>query len=465
MRKSPDSRPKAMAIRSLLVANRGEIAVRIIRAARELGVRSVQAYSEADANSLAVRLADDSVLIGKPPAAKSYLNIDSIVSAGMKAGVQAIHPGYGFLAENGEFADAVEDAGMIFIGPEGSTIRSLGDKVTARILARDAGLPTIPGSSGRLDDLAAAEPILAAIGFPVLIKAAAGGGGRGIRTAANREEFERLAPQAIMEAEAAFGDGGIYVESYIRNARHVEVQILGDGEDAIHCYDRECSLQRRRQKILEEAPALVVPSDVREELCNAAASFARSVGYKGAGTLEFLYDQATGGYYFLEMNTRIQVEHPVTEMVTGIDLVRESIRIASGERLRIRQEEIQLRGHAIECRINAEDPSNGFMPNPGNVESVAIPGGHGVRFDSMLYSNCDVPPFYDSLLGKLAVWDENRPAALSRMRSALGELEISGIKTTTPLHQALLADKCVLEGKVHTGFLDEWLAETAARLK
>ncbi len=448
-----------MPIKTLFIANRGEIAVRIIRAARQLGLRTVQAYSEADASSLPVKLADKAVCIGKSPASRSYLNIDAVIAAAKGAGADAVHPGYGFLAENGDFADAVEKANMIFVGPHSSTIRNLGDKVMARKAAANIGLPTVPGSSGRLENLEAAEPMLNEIGFPVMIKAAAGGGGRGIRTAFNRDDFNRLAPQAILEAQTAFGDGGIYIEAYIQNARHVEVQVLGDGERVIHCYDRECSLQRRRQKVWEEAPAPPVPDHVRQGLCQEAVKFAESVGYRGAGTLEFLYDAATEQYYFLEMNTRIQVEHPVTELVTGIDLVREAIRIASGNPLRHRQEDIVINGHAIECRINAEDPENDFMPNPGTVDSVTFPGGPGVRFDTMLFSGCSVPPFYDSLLGKLIVWDDSRPRALRRLCGALDELEISGIKTTKPLHLALVDNERVAKCDVHTDFLDEWLSD------
>ncbi len=448
-----------MGIKSLLIANRGEIAVRIIRAARDMGIRTIQAYSEADSESLPVQLADDSILIGAPHATKSYLNIHSLVTAAAESGADAVHPGYGFLAENGDFADAVESAGLIFIGPKGKIIRELGDKVTARSVATAVGLATVPGSERRIEDLDSAKSILEQVGFPVLIKATAGGGGRGIRIAHDQAEFDKLAPQASVEALAAFGDGGIYIESYIDNARHVEVQIVGDGNSALHFYDRECSLQRRRQKIWEEAPASCLSEETRERLCGAAREFASSVGYRGAGTLEFLYDSATENFYFLEMNTRIQVEHPVTECITGVDLVRESIRVADGAALDRKQSEIRIRGHAIECRINAEDPCNGFMPSPGQITHYSAPGGPGVRFDSMLYPGYTVPPFYDSLLGKLIVWGENRSEALEKMKGALGELEIKGIETTKSLHQALLNDKNVIEGSVHTTFLDDWLSK------
>ena len=446
-----------MAIARLLVANRGEIAVRIVRAARELGMHVTVAHSQADADSLAVRLADDAVDIGLPPASKSYLNLEAVLAAAAEAGADAVHPGYGFLAENAEFADAVEAAGRVFVGPTGATIRLMGDKVAAREVAAKAGVPTVAGSAGRMDSPQAAAALAVEIGFPVLIKAAAGGGGRGIRVAHDAAELDRLVPQASTEARAAFGDGGVYLEKFIEKARHVEVQVLGDGEDVVHCFERECSLQRRRQKVWEEAPAASLSDRARGRLCDAAVSLARTVRYRGAGTLEFLYDGDTEAFYFLEMNTRIQVEHPVTELVTGIDLVREMLRIAGGERLRLRQEEITCRGHAIECRINAEDPANGFLPNPGVVESFVAPGGPGVRFDSMLYPGCTIPPFYDSLLGKLVVWDESREAALCRMQGALAEFEITGVKTTKPLHQALAADENVRRGEVHTEFLENWL--------
>lgn len=453
-----------MAIRKLLIANRGEIAVRIIRAARELGIRTVQVHSAADADSLAVRLADEAVLIGPPAASKSYLNVPAILEAARATGADAVHPGYGFLAENADFADAVEAAGMIWVGPKGDAIRVMGDKVAARIAAEGAGVPVVPGSDGRVDEPGHARAIALAIGFPVMIKAAAGGGGRGIRIAHDMEEFERLMPQASAEAKAAFGDGGLYLEKVIERARHIEVQILGDGTRAVHCFERECSLQRRRQKVWEEAPSAVLPQALREKLCASAVALAEAVGYRGAGTLEYLYDDLSGHFYFIEMNTRIQVEHPVTEMVTGIDLVREMIRIAGGEPLRLRQEDIALRGHAIEVRINAEDPARNFQPAPGTVSALSVPGGVGVRFDTMLYQGYTVPPFYDSLLGKLIVWDEDRPAAIARMARALDELEVGGLHTTKPLHQLLAGDAQVAQAAFHTRWLEPWLEQNAHRL-
>ena len=454
-----------MAIRSLLIANRGEIAVRIIRAARELGIHTVQAHSSADADSLAVQLADDAVEIGPPQAAKSYLNIAALIDAAKSSGVDAVHPGYGFLAENAEFAAAVEAAGMRFVGPTAETIHLMGDKVAARTAAAEAGVPTVPGSAGRIEGMEEARAVIEETGFPVLIKAAAGGGGRGIRIAHDMAELEHLVPQASAEAQAAFGDGGLYIERAIQDARHVEVQILGDGQRVVHCYERECSLQRRRQKVWEEAPAVELDLSHREALCRAAVALAEAVHYRGAGTLEFLYEEATGGFYFIEMNTRIQVEHPVTECITGIDLIGEMLRIAGGEPLRLRQEDIRQEGHAIEVRINAEDPANGFMPFPGVVGELRVPGGPGVRFDSLLYPGYAIPPFYDSLLGKLIVWGENRDHALARLKGALAELKVDGVKTTAPLFTALAEDPEVAAARFHTRWLERWLESNASRLK
>ena len=453
-----------MTIAKLLIANRGEIAVRIIRAARELGITTVQVHSAADADSLAVQMADEAVNIGPPHAAKSYLNIPNILDAAKQAGADAVHPGYGFLAENAGFADAVEAAGLIFVGPTGDSIRVMGDKVAARVAAEAAGVPVVPGSDGRIDDAEQAKAIALAIGFPVMIKAAAGGGGRGIRIAHDMTEFETLMPQASAEAKAAFGDGGLYIEKVIAKARHIEVQIMGDGHRAIHCFERECSLQRRRQKVWEEAPSPVLPQEVREKLCASAVALAEAVNYRGAGTIEYLYDDVTHHFYFIEMNTRIQVEHPVTEMITGIDLVREMIRIAGGEPLRYKQSDVRMTGHAIEVRINAEDPAKNFMPAPGTVTSLRVPGGPGTRFDTMLFQDYQVPPFYDSLLGKLVVWDETREAAIARMRRALAELEVGGIKTTKPLHQLLASDDDVRKANFHTRWLEPWLEANAHRL-
>ncbi|HEY4835856.1 MAG TPA: acetyl-CoA carboxylase biotin carboxylase subunit [Bradyrhizobium sp.] len=453
-----------MKIKTLFIANRGEIAVRIIRAAQELGIRTVQAYSAADRDSLAVRLADEAIDIGPAQAAKSYLNIPAVVAAATRSGADAVHPGYGFLAENADFADAVEKAGLIFVGPTGQAIRLMGDKVSARNAALAAGVPVVPGSEGRVDDLLTARDVVARLGFPVMIKAAAGGGGRGIRIVGDMEVFERLMPQARAEALAAFGDGGLFIEKLIERARHIEVQVLGDGHDVIHCFERDCSLQRRRQKVWEEAPSVALPARVREALCASAIALAKAVRYRGAGTLEYLYDDATQAFYFIEMNTRIQVEHPVTEMITGLDLVRLMIQIAGGERLSLRQDEIRVRGHSIQVRINAEDPANNFAPFPGKVETLMTPGGNGVRFDTMLFAGYQIPPFYDSLLGKLIVWDDTRDRALARLTRALRELEIGGCKTTKPLHLALAEDPEVRAATYDTRWLERRLDQNALRL-
>jgi acetyl-CoA carboxylase biotin carboxylase subunit len=446
-----------MALRKLFVANRGEIAVRIIRAARELGIATVQAVSAADRDMLAARLADAVIEVGPAHAAKSYLNREAMVRAAVAAGADAVHPGYGFLAENAAFAEAVEQAGLVFVGPRPDTIRLMGDKARARLVAAAAAVPIVPGGSG--DDPGALAARAAAIGFPVMIKAAAGGGGRGIRIAADEAALAGLLTEARTEAKASFGDDTLYLERFLPRARHVEVQVLGDGARVVHLFERECSLQRRRQKLWEEAPAACLTQAQRADLCASAVRLAASVGYRGAGTLEYLLDAATGEFFFIEMNTRIQVEHPLTEMVTGVDLVREMLLIAGGAKLRLAQNDITLRGHAIECRINAEDPARNFLPAPGTVRALTVPGGPGVRFDSMLYPGYTVPPFYDSLLGKLIVWDETRPAALARLRRALGEFHVEGIPTTIPLHRALAAHADVAQHDVHTGWLEAWLAD------
>ena len=449
-----------MALRKILIANRGEIAVRIVRAARELGLATVQAASAADRDMLAVRLADTVVEIGPPQATRSYLNREALLRAAETSGADAIHPGYGimFLSEDAAFAEMVEQAGLVFIGPRPETIRRMGDKAAARATAAEAGVPTVPGSEGRITHPDEAAALGRDIGFPLMLKAAAGGGGRGIRVAPDAAELARLFPEASAEARAAFGDGGLYLERFIPNARHVEVQVLGDGVDAIHLYERECSLQRRRQKLWEEAPAACLDAPTRDALCASALRLARQVGYRGAGTLEYLFNAAQGAFHFIEMNTRIQVEHPVTEMVTGVDLVREMIRVAGGARLAHTQDQVRLHGHAIECRINAEDPRQSFRPAPGTIAALRVPGGPGVRFDSMLLPGCTVPPFYDSLLGKLIAWDETRPQALARLRGALSELAIEGVPTTAALHRALAAAPDVVAGRVHTGWLETWLA-------
>ncbi|KAK43520.1 acetyl-CoA carboxylase [Caballeronia jiangsuensis] len=460
--RSSDAPYRPSNIWRVLVANRGEIAVRVIRAVQELGMEAIAVFSDADKDSLAVKLANHAVHIGPSHAAKSYLITERILQAAQDTGSDAIHPGYGFLSENARFAQQVEDAGLVFIGPAASVISMMGDKARARETAQRAGVPTVPGSDGVVRDLSEARDVAARIGFPVMIKAAAGGGGRGIRVANNPQELDTELPKAQREAEAAFGDGGVYLERFIARARHIEVQILGDGQRAIHLFERECSLQRRRQKIMEEAPSPSITSEVRYKLCDSAARLAQSVGYRSAGTLEYLYDDAREEFYFIEMNTRIQVEHPVTEAITGIDLVRETIRIADGEPLRFKQGDVAMRGCAIECRINAEDPFLDFRPSPGRIEQLVWPTGPGVRVDSHLYAGYQIPPFYDSLLAKVIVHDEDRPSAIERGLRALHELTITGVKTTTPLHLALLRDPAVRFGDFHTNFLEKWVSDWSA---
>lgn len=451
----------ALKIRRVLVANRGEIAVRVIRAAKELGLEAVAVHSEADRDSLAVRLADAAVAIGPSPAAKSYLNAEAILKAAADSGADAVHPGYGFLSENASFAEAVERAGLVFVGPSPESIRIMGDKAAAREAAARAGVPCVPGSEGVVDSVEQAVAVAAAIGFPVMIKAAAGGGGRGIRVAQDEAELAEQMGVAQAEAQAAFGDRSVYLERFIRRARHVEVQVLGDGRDVIHCWERECSLQRRRQKIFEEAPSPALSQGTRERLCGSAVALARAVGYRGAGTIEYLFDDESGEFFFIEMNTRIQVEHPITEMITGVDLVREMLRIAGGQPLSIRQDEVEVRGAAMEARINAEDPERDFMPSPGRIADLALPGGPGVRVDTMLYPGCVVSPFYDSLLAKVVVHAENREAAIARMRRALRELRVEGVRSTRDLHLRLLDEPRFREAAFDTGFLEGWLASTA----
>ncbi len=447
-----------MAIRTLFIANRGEIAVRIIRAAKALGIRTVQAASEADTDSLACRLADEVAVIGPPQAAKSYLDVDAILGAIEQSGADAVHPGYGFLSENPRFVAAVEAAGVTFVGPDADTIARMGDKAQARAEAVAAGVPVVPGSEGRIGDLDDARGQAARIGYPVMIKASAGGGGRGIRIVEDEAALEKLVPQAMAEARAAFGDDGLYMERYIQNARHIEVQVLGDGVEVVHLFERECSLQRKRQKVWEEAPAAMLPEAVRDALCASAVALAKRVNYRNAGTLEYLYDSRTQEFFFIEMNTRIQVEHPVTEAITGVDLVQAQLRIAGGERLWFRQQDVKRRGHAIEVRINAENPAKMFMPSPGLVTGYAAPEGADVRFDTLLYEGYRIAPYYDSLVGKLIVWAPDRAAAITALRTALSGLKVEGVHTTVPLHQALAADPEVGEGMFHTAWLEGWMA-------
>ncbi|HML06706.1 MAG TPA: acetyl-CoA carboxylase biotin carboxylase subunit [Xanthobacteraceae bacterium] len=442
----------------LLVANRGEIAVRIIRAAKELELRTVAVFSDADKDSLAVRFADEAIRIGPAPANKSYLNIDAIIGAARETGAGAIHPGYGFLAENPRFAEAVADAGLVFVGPTPESIRSMGDKAAAREAARAAGVPIIPGSQGALADLAHALAIARHMGYPVMLKASAGGGGRGIRVAADEAGLAHHFHVARTEAAAAFGSGALYLERFITRARHIEVQVLGDGKRVVHCFERECSLQRRRQKVWEEAPSPAIDAKTRQALCDAAVRLAERVRYRGAGTVEFLYDDDSGEFFFMEMNTRIQVEHPVTEMVTGIDLVRATISIAQGQPLALHQADVAMHGAATEVRINAEDPDRDFRPSPGRVAALALPAGPGVRVDTMLYPGYVVPPYYDSLLAKIIVHAETRDLALARLRRALEEFSIEGVVTTVPLHKRLAQLSEVRAARFDTGFLERLLA-------
>jgi acetyl-CoA carboxylase, biotin carboxylase subunit len=442
----------------LLVANRGEIAVRVIRAAKELGLKTVAVFSDADKDSLAVRFADEAVRIGPPQAAKSYLNGEAIIAAARETGAGAIHPGYGFLSENARFADAVTAAGLVFVGPSAETIRVMGDKAAARAAAQAAGVPIVPGTEGEVADLAQALAEARRIGFPVMLKASAGGGGRGIRVAANEAEFEHHFHTAQAEATAAFGSGALYLERFLNRARHIEVQVMGDGERVLHFFERECSLQRRRQKIWEEAPSPALDDATRQALCASAVRLAERVHYRGAGTLEYLYDDATGEFFFIEMNTRIQVEHPITEMITGVDLVREMIAIAQGEKLTRNQSDVAARGAAIEVRINAEDPDKNFRPSPGRIAALSLPGGPGVRVDTMLYPGYAVPPYYDSLLAKIVVHAETRQDALARLRRALDEFAIEGVVTTASLHKRLAQTPDVHAGRFDTGFLERLLA-------
>ncbi|MCS7236062.1 MAG: acetyl-CoA carboxylase biotin carboxylase subunit [Armatimonadota bacterium] len=439
--------------RKVLVANRGEIAVRVIRACRELGIRTVAVYSEADRDSLHVRLADEAFCIGPPPAAESYLNVPNILSTAELLGVDAIHPGYGFLSEDPRFAEICRDAKITFIGPPPEAIEAMGNKARAREIAQRAGVPVVPGSPGPVRTEREASQVADRLGYPLLVKASAGGGGRGMRVVHNRDDLARALQTAQREAEAAFGSGEVYLEKYLEEPRHVEVQVLADSRgNAVHLGDRECSIQRRHQKLLEEAPAPGLSPRLREQLYRAALRLVRAIGYVNAGTVEFLVDRHEN-FYFLEMNTRIQVEHPVTEMVTGLDLVAEQIRVAAGERLRFTQREVEFRGHALECRINAEDPAHDFRPSPGRVVSFVPPGGPGIRVDTHVYAGYTIPPYYDSLVAKVVAWGRDRAEAIVRMERALREFEITGIRTTIPLHRAILDNAFFRRGEVYTNFV------------
>ncbi|MCG3147471.1 MAG: Biotin carboxylase [Verrucomicrobiae bacterium] len=444
----------------ILIANRGEIAVRVIRACKELGIRSVAVYSEADANCLHVQLADEAICIGKPPSNESYLKIDRIISAAEVADVEAIHPGYGFLSENAHFAEVCENCNIKFIGPPSSAIRAMGDKVAARETMRKAGVPIVPGSDGPVEKEAEALKIARKIGYPVIVKAAGGGGGRGMRVAHNDPALIKGFHTAKAEAERAFSNGQVYIEKYIENPRHIEFQILADRKGhVLHLGERDCSLQRRHQKLVEESPSPALTADMRKKMGKAAVKAAEAVGYVNAGTIEMLLSDK-GEFYFIEMNTRVQVEHPVTEEVTGIDIVKEQIRIAAGEELGYGQGDITFTKHAIECRINAEDPFNNFQPCPGRIEFLHAPGGHGVRIDKHAYSGYVIPQYYDSMIAKLICYGRDRRTALDRMSRALDEFIIRGIKTTIPLHKIIMKDPNFRRGRYSTAFIEHLMNNT-----
>jgi acetyl-CoA carboxylase biotin carboxylase subunit len=440
-------------ITKLLIANRGEIALRVIRTCEELGIATVAVHSTADLNSLHVQLATESVCIGDPPSNRSYLNIPNIIAAALSHNATAIHPGYGFLAESARFAEICADHKLIFVGPSPASIRAMGDKSTAKKTMQRAGVPTIPGSEGLIESEDQALKVAEKVGYPVMVKATAGGGGRGMRFCSGPSELLRLLKAAQGEAEAAFGNSGVYIEKVIEEPRHIEFQILADNYgNVIHLGERDCSIQRRHQKLLEEAPSYALNPKLRAQMGHAAVKAAQVINYVGVGTVEFLLDKF-GKFYFMEMNTRIQVEHPVTEMITGIDLIAEQLRVAMGEKLRLAQKDVVLTGHAIECRINAEDPDHNFRPHPGRISGYLPPGGPGVRMDSHVYTDYEIPPYYDSLIGKLIVWAGDRPSAIKRMKRALMECAITGVPTTISFHQKILDDDAFQKGKVFTNYV------------
>ncbi len=445
-----------MTFSKILIANRGEIALRILRTCEELGIATVAVHSTIDHQALHVQLADEAVCIGEANSNKSYLNIPNIIAAALTRNATAIHPGYGFLAENAKFAEICADHQITFIGPTPEAMRAMGDKSTAKATMQKAKVPTVPGSDGLLSNEHEAIRVARDIGYPVMLKATAGGGGRGMRLVRDESQLIKLFRAAQGEAEAAFGIAGVYLEKFIENPRHIEFQILADSYgNVIHLGERECSIQRRHQKLLEESPSPALTPKLRQRMGEAAIKAARSINYTGAGTIEFLLDKS-GNFYFMEMNTRIQVEHPVTEMVTGLDLIAEQIRIAQGEKLSLSQKQVQFRGHAIECRVNAEDPDHNFRPNPGRISGYLVPGGPGVRFDSHVYTDYEIPPYYDSLIGKLIVWGADRDSAIRRMRRALQECAITGVPTTIGFHQKILETSAFLEGNVYTNFIEQY---------
>ncbi|MEJ8543637.1 acetyl-CoA carboxylase biotin carboxylase subunit [Methanothermobacter wolfeii] len=438
----------------ILVANRGEIAIRVMRACRELGVKSVAVYSEADKNALFTRYADEAYEIGKPAPSQSYLRVDRIIEVAEKSGAEAIHPGYGFLAENPSLGEECEKHGIKLIGPRSSVIEAMGDKITSKKLMEKAGVPVIPGTEKGVDSPDDAARIADSIGYPVIIKASAGGGGIGMRAVYEEDELVRAFKSTRSVAESAFGDPTIYIEKYLEKPRHIEFQVMADESGkVIHLADRECSIQRRHQKLIEEAPSPIMTPELRERMGSAAVRAAEYIGYENAGTVEFLYSK--GDFYFLEMNTRIQVEHPITEVITGVDLVKEQIKVAAGGELEFSQEDVSIRGHAIECRINAENPLADFAPNPGKITGYRSPGGIGVRVDSGVYMNYEIPPFYDSMISKLIVWGMTRDEAINRMKRALSEYIILGVKTTIPFHKAIMRNEAFRRGELHTHFVDE----------
>ncbi|MFA1710149.1 acetyl-CoA carboxylase biotin carboxylase subunit [Peribacillus frigoritolerans] len=440
--------------KKVLIANRGEIAVRVIRACKEMGISTVAVFSEADREALHVQMADEAYCIGSTASAESYLNITNVISIALLTNADAIHPGYGFLAENATFAEICSDCNITFIGPEAEAINKMGDKAVARDTMKSVGVPTVPGTDGLIDDVEEAVVIATEIGFPVIVKATAGGGGKGMRVAEDEAELRNAIRQAQKEAETAFGNAGVYLEKYIEEPRHIEIQILGDKQgNVVYLGERDCSIQRRHQKLVEEAPSPALEVEIREQMGSAAIAAAKAVNYHGAGTVEFLLDKH-GYFYFMEMNTRIQVEHTVTEMITDVDLVKEQILVAAGNPLSIKQADIKINGWAIECRINAENPAKNFMPSPGKVQTYLPPGGYGVRVDSAVYPGYEISPFYDSMVAKVIVWGKNREEAIQRMKRALDEFVITGIKTTIPFHQALLENESFVKGQFNTNFLE-----------
>ncbi len=438
----------------LLIANRGEIALRVIRACREMGVQSVAVYSQADADSMHVRLADEAYCVGKARSIDSYLKIDQIIAAAEVGNVDAVHPGYGFLAENAHFNEVCRESGFEFVGPSPQAMDKLGDKNTARSMAVANDVPVVPGSDGLIEDNNTATEVAREIGFPVLIKATAGGGGKGMRVAEDESSLITALSQARAEAVAAFGNGGVYLERYVGNPRHIEVQVIADNHGNVcHLFERDCSVQRRHQKLIEEAPSPNLPKEQRKEICEAAVRMIRGASYSNAGTVEFIVDEENN-FYFIEVNARIQVEHPVTEMITGVDLIKEQIRVAAGQPLSFRQQDIQCIGASIECRINAENPDKNFQPNPGKIEKLFVPGGLGVRFDSHVYGGYNVPPHYDSMIGKLIVHRPTREAAIATMRRALAEMQVEGIATTASFHDKVLQHPEFVEGRHNTKFVE-----------